>query len=47
MAFSMTAAERHRRMALLRAQIRRNDVHRWLETFIAALSSTPRGQGDR
>ncbi len=47
MAFSMTAAERHRRMALLRAQIRRNDVHRWLETFIAALSSMPRGQGDR
>jgi trehalose 6-phosphate synthase len=45
MAFSMTSAERQRRMALLRAQIRRNDVHRWLETFIAALSSMPRNQG--
>jgi len=38
-AFSMTQGERQRRMRLLRNQIRRNDVHRWLETFITALSS--------
>ncbi|MGW8311841.1 MAG: alpha,alpha-trehalose-phosphate synthase (UDP-forming) [Desulfuromonadales bacterium] len=43
-AFSMTDDERQRRMSLLRAQIKRNDVHRWLETFLTALkrhSSTP------
>jgi trehalose 6-phosphate synthase/phosphatase len=38
-AFSMTDSEQQRRMSLLRAQIKRNDVHRWLETFIAALKS--------
>ena len=37
-AFSMTQAERRRRMILLRNQIRRNDVHRWLKTFMNALS---------
>jgi trehalose 6-phosphate synthase/phosphatase len=37
-AFSMPDDERQRRMALLRAQIKRNDVHRWLESFIAALT---------
>lgn len=42
-AFSMTQAERRRRMQLMRNQIRRNDVHRWLETFITALSTMPRG----
>jgi len=36
-AFSMTDDERQRRMSLLRAQIKRNDVHRWLATFVAAL----------
>lgn len=41
-AFSMTQAERRRRMQLLRNQIKRNDVHRWLETFMTALSSKPR-----
>jgi trehalose 6-phosphate synthase len=40
-AFSMTDAERRRRMSLLRTQIRRNDVHRWLETFITSLISKP------
>ncbi len=40
-AFSMTQAERQRRMRLLRNQIRRNDVHRWLETFMTALSNRP------
>lgn len=40
-AFSMTQAERQRRMRLLRNQIRRNDVHRWLESFMTALSSQP------
>lgn len=43
-AFNMTAAERQKRMALLRNQVRRNDVHRWLETFITALNSVPRGE---
>ena len=41
-AFSMPKSERRRRMKLLRNQIRRNDVHRWLETFITALSSVPK-----
>lgn len=40
-AFSMTQAERQKRMRLLRNQIRRNDVHRWLESFMTALSSRP------
>jgi len=42
LAFSMPQDERRRRMQLLRSQIRRNDVHRWLETFMTALSSKPR-----
>ena len=41
MAFSMTQAERRRRMKLLRNQIRRTDVHFWLENFISALLSKP------
>jgi trehalose 6-phosphate synthase len=41
-AFSMTQAERRRRMQLLRNQIRRTDVHFWLENFISALLSKPR-----
>ena len=40
-AFSMTQAERQRRMRSLRNQIRRNDVHHWLERFITALLSEP------
>ncbi len=44
-AFSMTEAERRRRMVLLRNQIRRNDVHRWLEVFMTALSSQQHMRG--
>ncbi len=45
-AFSMTEGERRRRMMLLRNQIRRFDVHHWLEKFLTALKSVPRsGQG--
>ncbi|MCD6525556.1 MAG: trehalose-6-phosphate synthase [Desulfuromonas sp.] len=40
-AFSMSDNERSRRMAQLRAQIQSNDVHRWLETFIATLGNNP------
>ena len=43
-AFNMPEAERSRRMSLLRGQIRRNDVHHWLETFLKALSSKHREQ---
>lgn len=42
-AFIMPEAERHRRMSLLRTQVRRNDVHRWLETFMSALRNKPGG----
>jgi trehalose 6-phosphate synthase len=41
-AYSMTENEQRRRMSLLRRQVRVNDVHHWLETFIAALSAKPR-----
>ena len=41
-AFTMPDAERRRRMSLLRAQVRRNDVHRWLESYITAHNSKPR-----
>ena len=36
-AFSMTETERCRRMALLRSNIKRNDVQRWLRDFINSL----------
>ncbi len=38
-AFSMPAEERRRRMDLLRADIRRNDVHRWVGWFVETLRS--------
>lgn len=38
-AFTMDSAERSRRMALLRAEIRRNDVHRWLRWFVDSLEA--------
>lgn len=41
-AFNLPDADRRRRMTLLRAQIQRNDVHRWLETFLKALGSRQR-----
>lgn len=41
-AFIMPHAERRRRMLLLRAQVRRNDVHHWLESFMSALRNKPR-----
>ena len=41
-AFSMTEAERRRRMSRLRNQIKRNDVHHWLESFMNALLHKPR-----
>jgi trehalose 6-phosphate synthase len=34
-AFTMEPEERRRRMHRLRAQIRRNDVHRWARSFLA------------
>lgn len=37
-AFTMPEDQRQRRMALLRAQIRRFDVHHWLKGFVAALA---------
>jgi trehalose 6-phosphate synthase/phosphatase len=41
-AVNMPAEERQRRMALLRSEIRRNDVHRWLQWFIeSAQHETP------
>ena len=36
-AFSIPSEERRRRMTLMRNQIKRHDVHRWLDTFIKAL----------
>ena len=38
-AFSMSAEEKQQRMSRLRKQIRRHDVQRWLETFLAYLQS--------
>jgi len=40
--FIMPSEEKRRRMSLLRASTKRNDVYRWLETFIAALDDMPR-----
>ena len=40
-AFTMPPAERRRRMALLRANVKRYDVHRWLRTFVEALENIP------
>ncbi len=37
-AFSMPEAERCRRMILLRAQIKRFDVHQWLKNFISTMA---------
>lgn len=42
-AFCMPKAEQKRRMALLRAQIRRNDVHHWLDNFLQEFGSRRRG----
>ncbi len=36
-AFTMSPSERHRRMWALRADIRRNDVHRWVSRFVETL----------
>lgn len=36
-AYSMTEEERRQRMRLLRAEVRRNDVNRWVEQFMNAL----------
>jgi len=36
-AFRMPLPERERRMAALRGQIRRHDVHRWMRSFVSAL----------
>jgi trehalose 6-phosphate synthase len=40
-AFTMPPDERRRRMVLLRAKIKRNDVHHWLDTFISAMNDIP------
>lgn len=42
-AFTMPPAEKRRRMALLRAQIKRTDVHAWLKTFLSALKDISSG----
>ncbi len=39
-AYVMAPDERRRRMKLLRNEIRRNDVHRWLDSFTQALYSS-------
>ncbi len=39
-AYVMGPDERRRRMKLLRNEIRRNDVHRWLNSFTQALYSS-------
>jgi trehalose 6-phosphate synthase len=39
-AYVMGSEERYRRMRLLRNEIRRNDVHRWLDSFIQTLYSS-------
>ncbi len=41
-AFMMSEEEQTRRMSLLRAQIKRHDVHAWLESFMAALKDIPK-----
>jgi trehalose-6-phosphate synthase len=38
-ALMMDASERRSRMQALRAKVRDNDVHRWVATFLGALSS--------
>jgi trehalose 6-phosphate synthase len=45
-AYSMPQGERLRRMALLRAHIRRNDVHRWADWFLAETHAHGEGQDD-
>lgn len=40
-AFSMPVEEQRRRMKNLRLQIKRNDVHRWVRSFVAAI---PQGE---
>ncbi len=37
-AYTMPAEERTRRMKQLRAEVRRNNVHRWVEWFLAAMT---------
>ncbi|HEY0995223.1 MAG TPA: trehalose-6-phosphate synthase [Gemmatimonadaceae bacterium] len=39
-ALTMDGAERRRRMTLLREQVFAHDVHRWVESFLAALQSS-------
>lgn len=40
-ALGMAEGERRRRMALLREEVRRSDVHTWAETFLARLRTSP------
>ena len=42
----MPKAEQKRRMALLRAQIRRNDVHHWLDSFLKEFDGRRSGRRD-
>lgn len=37
-AYTMSEAERKRRMKMLRSEVRRNNVHRWVELFLSAMS---------
>jgi len=39
-AFIMSTEERKRRMGLLQAEIRRNDVYRWVEKFVKSFETT-------
>ncbi len=38
-AYTMDQSERRHRMSLMRSEVRRNDVHRWLQRFTEAVSS--------
>lgn len=40
-ALTMPYPERRRRMRDLRSQVRNNDVHRWVDWFVGAISETP------
>jgi trehalose 6-phosphate synthase len=46
-AFTMGKAERQRRMVHLRATIRRNDVHRWVNWFLAEIRRDSPDEGAR
>ena len=40
-AFIMTSQERQRRMRLLRQEVKRNDVNKWVESFLSPDTEQP------